>query len=265
MTENICSRPPGIILETTAHWHAPTDHPVRPAQIPEECETIEILTGGRIIFDNGNGDELFAPGTIFWHVAGEYTIHRFPPGEPYSCLALRFRMPRGVRRHVSRISPWPEGVALNEFVSEAIRRFNDETFDRVIWQEYLYRRLTLLAYSGSRQTRRAAWPPALLRAMELLPEALDETFDVREMARRAEVSEAYLFALFKRHLGTSPHRSILNYRLRMARTRLSDGNDNIKTIAAECGFANIESFYRAFRRNSGFSPGEYRRRQRGFK
>ena len=87
------------------------------------------------------------------------------------------------------------------------------------------------------------------------------TFSVRDMALRAGVSEPYLYALFHKHLGVSPHQYLLNYRLRLARIRLAGSDDNIKTISEECGFENLESFYRAFRRTSGMPPGEYRRRQ----
>lgn len=69
----------------------------------------------------------------------------------------------------------------------------------------------------------------------------------------------YLYALFHKHLGVSPHQYLLNYRLRLARIRLAGSDDNIKTISEECGFENLESFYRAFRRTSGMPPGEYRR------
>ena len=82
-----------------------------------------------------------------------------------------------------------------------------------------------------------------------------------QLAAKAGVSESYLYALFSKHLKSSPHQYLLNYRLRLARTRLAGSDDNIKLIAEECGFENLESFYRAFRRASGMPPGEYRRRQ----
>ncbi len=249
-------------LEYASLYSAPANQTVNPYTIKPGTEIIEILTGGRVIFTTPDGrEELFGRGTIFWHIAGETTIHRFPPGEPYRCLAVLFRVPDDQPRKIPRVSHWPGDFDLDEVVTQAMRRSHDETIDRELWGDFFYRKLQWIAYTGNRRTSANTLPTPLLRATAAVKNARDSAFDVGAMAAAANISEAYLYALFKRHLNTSPHRYILNFRLRLARTRLADSDGGIKEIAEEAGFENLESFYRAFRRAVGMTPGEYRRSQ----
>ena len=240
------------------HFNASGHRSISPRITPPGHEVIEIMTGGAVFFGKPLRPEtIYRRGTIFWHVAGEYTISRFPDGEPYQCLSIHFDVP-GRGRDVSRVSQWPDSFDFDEFVSEAMRRSHDETIDPGVWSEYLYQRIRWAAYLGTRQLRRETYPLALTRALAALPGATSPGFSVKDLAACARVSEAHLYALFRKHLGTSPHRHLLNYRLRLARTRLAGSDDSIKLIAEETGFENIESFYRAFHRVTGMPPGEYR-------
>jgi AraC-like DNA-binding protein len=47
-------------------------------------------------------------------------------------------------------------------------------------------------------------------------------------------------------------------RLRMAYEMLSGGDHTIQETAAECGFANANSFYKAFKRVYGYPPSNIR-------
>ena len=239
---------------------APANRPIQPVEIAPGTEIVEVMIGGRIFFEQEGTVREYERGTIFWHTAGEYTIFRTPPDDPYRCLAVRFRVPED-RRTVPRVSGWSSEPALDAFVDEAVGRFHDETIDRTYLCEYVHRRLFWESYICSRRNAAAAYPKPLARALAMMRDTKVLTFSVRDMALRAGVSEPYLYALFHKHLGVSPHQYLLNYRLRLARIRLAGSDDNIKTISEECGFENLESFYRAFRRTSGMPPGEYRRRQ----
>ena len=239
---------------------APPGREIRPVMTDEGQELLEIITGGRVLFESEEGVREYERGTIFWHIEGEYTVFRTPPEDPYRCISIRFRVPEK-RRTVPRVSFWSAEPELDRFVEDAFRLFHDETIDRNFLCEYLHRRVFWEAYIGNRQSRQAGLPKPLARALALLRDASRLDFSVAQLAAKAGVSEPYLYALFSKHLKSSPHQYLLNYRLRLARTRLAGSDDNIKLIAEECGFENLESFYRAFRRASGMPPGEYRRRQ----
>ncbi len=241
-------------------FSAPSDRIVKPVVIDHGMELCEVLTGGKVFFEQDGELRTFGRGTIFWHIAGDKTVCRTPKEDPYRCLTVRFAVTED-RRVMPRVSRWTDEAGLEDFVREAIERFHDEAIDREILCDYLHRRLVWEAYLGNCRNRQAAYPKPLARALELLHGAESFHFSVSDMARHAGVSEPYLYALFSRHLHSSPHQYLLNYRLRLARTRLASSDDNIKEIAEACGFENLESFYRAFRRSSGMPPGEYRRCQ----
>ncbi len=249
-----------ISLISTGFFRAPANRVILPRPVLPGEEVVEILTDGKVFFTLPNGEEAeFGRGAIFWHVAGEETVSRTPPEAPYRCLSVCFGVARD-QRVLPRITTWADEFALDDFVDEMVRRFHDETIDRQILCDYMHRRIYWEAYIGERRTRAATYPPALSRALQLLREDSVLAVSVRDMAQKAGVSEPYLYALFSRYLNSSPHQYLLNYRLRLARIRLASGSDNIKAIAEECGFENLESFYRAFRRNTGMPPGEYPRR-----
>ncbi|MDR0932850.1 MAG: AraC family transcriptional regulator [Victivallales bacterium] len=250
---------PTELLSATIYL-APANRPIKPVEIAGGTEIIEVLIGGRVYFEQNNEIKEFERGTIFWHVAGEYTIFRTSSSDPYRCLAIRLRVPED-RRSVPRVTGWSDDASLDAFADEAVRRFHDETIDRTYLCEYVHRRLFWESYIYNRRSVANAFPLPLSRALSMLRDAAVLNFSVQDMARHAGVSEPYLYALFHKHLGVSPHQYLLNRRLRLARIRLTGTDDNIKIIAEECGFENIESFYRAFRRVSGMPPGEYRRRQ----
>ncbi len=234
-------------------------HPIKPFRIPDGFELVEVLLGGRIFFEVNGENREFERGAIFWHIAGEYTIFRTPPEDPYRCLAVRFAVPEN-RRTAPRISGWSTDATLDPFVDEVIGRFHDETIDRTYLCEYLHRRLFWESYIFNRRSAAAGYPKPLARALAIFREGGKLDVSVKEMAAKAGVSEPYLYALFNKHLQVSPHQYLLNYRLRQARIRLAGSDDNIKAISEECGFENLESFYRAFRRSCGVPPGEYRKR-----
>lgn len=241
-------------------YSAPSDQVIRPVEITPGFELCEILTGGKVFFEQGGQLRTFGRGTIFWHIAGDKTVCQTPREDPYRCLTIRFAVAED-RRTVPRISRWADETSFEDFVHEALERFHDAEIDREILRDYLHRRLLWEAYLGNRRNRQATYPKPLTRALELLHSTKSFHFSVSEMASLAGVSEPYLYSLFSHYLHSSPHQYLLNYRLRLARTRLASSDDSIKEIAEACGFENLESFYRAFRRTTGMPPAQYRRTQ----
>lgn len=85
------------------------------------------------------------------------------------------------------------------------------------------------------------------------------TFDVKALASSAHVSESYLRRVFSDELGVSPKKYLTALRMARAKTLLADGRDGVAVIAAECGFASVYNFCRAFKETVGETPTEYRK------
>lgn len=79
------------------------------------------------------------------------------------------------------------------------------------------------------------------------------------VAEEIGISPAYLSRLFKQEIGTSFPNYINNVRLEQAKQLLISTQLPVKDIAYQTGFNSLQNFFRAFKKNIGISPGEYRK------
>ena len=111
---------------------------------------------------------------------------------------------------------------------------------------------------------RDALPPSLARAVAQIETAPAVPFHARELACRAGLSVSHMNMLFRKHLGCSPLRYLQERRLSRARTLLLGPYARVNEVAAACGYADTNYFVRLFTRQSGVSPGTWRREQEKF-
>lgn len=72
------------------------------------------------------------------------------------------------------------------------------------------------------------------------------------------VSKYYLSHVFKRHTGTSPMQYVTERRIAYAKQLLSETVLSAGEIADACGYRDRAVFFKAFKRETGQTPGEYR-------
>jgi transcriptional regulator GlxA family with amidase domain len=101
--------------------------------------------------------------------------------------------------------------------------------------------------------------PKLIQVISLMEATLDEPMELREMARRANISVRQVERLFREHLGSSPKAFYLDLRLAKARTLLRRTLGSLRTIALECGFGSPSHFCHAYKRRYGIPPTHERR------
>jgi AraC-like DNA-binding protein len=65
--------------------------------------------------------------------------------------------------------------------------------------------------------------------------------------------------IFRAATGITPHQYLMRVRLLRAMDLLRDTSQPVTTIAYDAGWSDLSNFNRAFRRDVGCSPGEYRR------
>ena len=88
-----------------------------------------------------------------------------------------------------------------------------------------------------------------------------EEIQVRECARRFNMSESWLIRCFRQRTGMTPQRYLTDIRLNQAKELLAASSLNIGEIAAVVGYENALYFSRIFRKYVGVSPREYRERE----
>ncbi len=98
----------------------------------------------------------------------------------------------------------------------------------------------------------------LARAMRFIRNEVARNIRVSEIAHELGVSRGTLNNLFKKHMNSTPIEEILRVRMEWAKELLSDTMIPIAEIAEMVGYQTSEYFSRAFTREVGASPKQYR-------
>jgi AraC-like DNA-binding protein len=107
----------------------------------------------------------------------------------------------------------------------------------------------------------AARDPVVGRALGLLHHDLRHRWSVTELAARAGASRSVLGERFVHLLGVSPLAYLARWRLHSAARLLETTRRTVTQIAGDVGYDADTAFIRAFRREFGKSPAQYRRLQ----
>ncbi|HEX7059669.1 MAG TPA: GlxA family transcriptional regulator [Solirubrobacterales bacterium] len=100
----------------------------------------------------------------------------------------------------------------------------------------------------------------LREVQEWIPHHLAEDLSVAVLAERALMSPRHFARVFRAEVGVTPAAYVERRRVEHARGLLESGDAAVDAVAAECGFGTVETLRRAFRRNLGASPSQYRER-----
>lgn len=249
-----------LALEGVFHYHNPPNFQPRPRATPQGRERVEVMTGGRGWVESGGEWREVLAGDILWHRAGDFTIGKSDPADPYHCLAVTFVVKPARVAPIPRFSHWPAVDEIQGLAREAVRLFLDESFDRDLLCDYLFSRLLFQVRLDQQKSQHQRLPDALRAVLESLERDYARPWRIPEMARLAGISEAHFHENFRRALGVTPHQWLLRRRLGSARERLLSSSDAVKQIAVECGFADSASLAHAFQARFGISPRAFRER-----
>jgi AraC-like DNA-binding protein len=100
----------------------------------------------------------------------------------------------------------------------------------------------------------------LRKVCALIQQRLAEPLHRDEIARLAHFSPGAFSRFFKARTGKTFHDFVTELRIGRACRLLGEHEMNITEVALACGFANVASFNRAFRRARQVNPTQYRRK-----
>jgi AraC family transcriptional regulator len=113
---------------------------------------------------------------------------------------------------------------------------------------------------GGREPLLAAMPVSkFARVVDYIEAAMDGDLTLEAMADVAGMNPFYFARAFRRQLGETPHRFVLQRRIERAKRLLRDTETPLVEIALSCGFASQSHFASVFRRQVGVTPREYRK------
>ncbi len=245
-------------LQYVRYYQAP-DRDINPKTIASGTILMEILTGGGVFFLFNGERRLFKRGTVFIHSPGHTTIYDRWSEDPYRCIVLGFAYTRVETPLFPRVNYWNDQDYLDNFAAEAMAAYHDDSTDLDILGQWIFSTV-LWQVSASSKRFVPEYPPAVERALKRIDRDPGRVASVQQLATKCGISVPYFQNLFKAHLGVTPHHFLMVEKLKKARALLAGTDDSIKNIAENCGFKNIETFYRVFSRQSKMTPGEFRKR-----
>ena len=163
-----------------------------------------------------------------------------------------------ILRHLSKIGEMIE--------SEQIAKAEDDGGVRIYAE--LLRLLSLLGRGADQaelQLEREGDPrlPSLIaRALPYLDRHISEINSVEELSSVLQVTPSYLSDLFSRSMKLPLKQYITAKKIALAKTRLQEG-DSVTDTAFACGFCTVSHFIVVFKRVTGVTPSEYRKRVAG--
>ena len=105
-------------------------------------------------------------------------------------------------------------------------------------------------------------PKTLLRAIERLRSDSDADVSLVALASEAGLSRFHFCRAFKESTGLSPHAWLRQYRLEQAMNMLRDTDESVVSISVALGYSSQTAFAAAFRKLTGETPTDWRRRAR---
>ncbi|GGF92055.1 putative HTH-type transcriptional regulator YtdP [Paenibacillus albidus] len=120
-------------------------------------------------------------------------------------------------------------------------------------------RPVLAAIRSTSETR----DPVISFVLDYLDKHCGEDINLNLVADKLNLTPGYLSSIFKEKTGINFSEYLNNLRIERAKELLMNLDLLIQDIALQVGYQNVNSFIRMFKRSSGLTPGEYRKRYSG--
>lgn len=237
--------------------------------------SIALVTNGNFKYRSVQGSALMTPGSLLLGNDGAC----FECGHQHSrgdrCLAFHFSpevlesvvaaIP-GARRlalAAPRLPPVPSVLA----VLAAAQALRDENGSPEEFRELALRLAGAVCAALDQGGSASPRPPTprnerrVATALRRIEAQQDARISVDDLAAEAAVSLFHFLRIFEQVVGVTPGQYMLRTRLRRAAVQLRRSNAAIAAVALNCGFDDLSTFNRQFRRATGLTPGAYRARR----
>ncbi|SRR6266496_555833 len=126
---------------------------------------------------------------------------------------------------------------------------------------------TLRRYVASLPERQTGWlagarDPVVGKCLALMHSRADHPWTLADLANEVGLSRSALSERFTRYLSEPPMSYLTRWRLQLAARALATTPKGVAEIAADVGYESEAAFNRAFKREFGLPPAQYRREQR---
>lgn len=251
------------------------------------AEVVPIAAGDIVIFPHGDAHSVSngAPSSltdsgasIGKFLAGELsTMHLGGGGEATRFVCGYF----GCERHAARLflAGLPPMIRINtrsdaagEWLESSIRHLLSEAASGRPGRTALLSKMaealfieTLRRYMEQMPSEQIGWlagarDPVVGAALALLHRRPCHPWTLANLSSEAGTSRSVLAERFARFLGEPPLSYLARWRLQLAARKLHTTHHTIVQVAADVGYESEAAFNRAFKREFGLPPGEYRKK-----
>ncbi|WP_167772152.1 helix-turn-helix domain-containing protein [Bradyrhizobium frederickii] len=268
-----------MALETSgagiAHWKHDSLHDIVE---PMSHHVIMAYNGTVQRMERRSGQSVaigtFRPGVVI--IIPEGSSSRWDIPKPVDVVQLylpqatlqRVADEAGARSELLERTAHPDPVTSRLLLSATDVLEGHEALDTLFRQQLMDLLATrlLAAHTGSPSTigpaRGGLAPRTLLRAIERLRSDSDADVSLAALAAEAGLSRFHFCRAFKDSTGLSPHAWLRQHRLEQAMNMLRDTDASVVSIAVTLGYSSQTAFAAAFRKLTGDSPSDWRRRAR---
>ncbi|HYF49718.1 MAG TPA: helix-turn-helix domain-containing protein [Planctomycetota bacterium] len=113
-----------------------------------------------------------------------------------------------------------------------------------------------------KRSRHADLDPRIEAALRILNAEANKPLKLTQLARRCHLSRSHLAGLFRKQVGTTPLQYQERRRIEAAQRMLRISLDSVRQTALQCGFEDTRYFSTRFKKHTGLTPRDYRKRAR---
>ena len=121
---------------------------------------------------------------------------------------------------------------------------------RGLFLQILHRFLELVIFKDDTGTRDSR----ITKVVRYMAAHYAERITVKMMAKMTGLNPTYFGLLFRREMGVSLNRYLIQLRVKNAENMLASGEYKVGNIAEACGFIDMSHFYKQFKLIKGFPP-----------
>ena len=193
---------------------------------------------------------------VFW-ISQEFYDHLRQVSSCYSYLLDHVRDSKQYIFHLDRI-------ASNTLQSKMLCLLEEMQADRfgrelqlTLYVDDLILRINRIVYEMLEPEKKVTDASLYANLVEYIENHLDEELSLERLAEEFYVSKYHIAHVFKDNIGLSIHQYITKKRLLLCEEAIR-AKMNITDVYQTYGFGDYSSFYRAFKKEYGISPKEYR-------
>ncbi|WPJ96457.1 AraC family transcriptional regulator [Coraliomargarita algicola] len=240
------------------------DNYTRP-RTPIAC-VIQRTRRGAAYLDDPQTRHIAQPGEAILFQHGEDTRYGIPEDSelPYEnqwvCISGEAapELLRGLISHTGRKLSMPDGSRASRLLQTIIEHYQQRSFEDRFHESTLAYTLLMACF---RLSDTESTPLDIARqSQEYILSNYHRPFSQQDMAAHIGISREHISRRFKEAYGVSPGQYCCQFRMTRAKDLLSISYAPISEIARQCGFADANSFTRAFKQCYGISPREMKDR-----